>query len=244
MKKILNPINLPWITLAAGGIGLLLRIWLFSSGTDDGGLLSPGHPASLLLWLLTFAVVALLIWGTQRLKAGKKYSFNFPASLQRAIGCLLGALSIGVTSVIELILYPDIMTLVASLLGLICVAALVSMANCRWKGHKPNMLFHAAICLYLMIRLVSQYRHWSADPQLMDYCFQLLATVCLMLSAYHKAAFDSGSGDRRLYALFHLGAVYFCCLSLVGSQHIVFYLGTGIWMFWDLCSLKPMREDV
>ena len=35
---------LPYFTLGAGGIGLILRLWLFSA-TDAKGLLPASHPA-------------------------------------------------------------------------------------------------------------------------------------------------------------------------------------------------------
>ena len=245
MKKLLNPMSLPWVTLAAGAAGLVLRLWLLASRADETGMLAPGvHPAAVLLWLLTAAMVALLWLATDRLLEGAKYRFNFPPSLQSAIGCLLGGASILVTCIIELIVYSDTLNLLTCLLGFLSAAALVYVAYCRWKGLRMNILFHGAVCLYLMLRLVGQYRHWSSDPQLLDYCFQLMATVCIMLSVYHRAAFDADSGNRRLYAVFHLGAVYFCCLSLVGSENIVFYLGIGIWMFFDLCSLRPMPRRI
>ena len=43
---------LPYFTVAAGVLGLILRIWLFSA-TDSKGLLPAGHPADYALYLLT-----------------------------------------------------------------------------------------------------------------------------------------------------------------------------------------------
>lgn len=243
MKKLLNPTNLPCIILAAGGIGLLLRIWLLGTGTDGKGFLVSGHPAEVLIWILTAAVIALLLYCTRRLLEASKYQFNFPQSLIGAIGCMLGAFGIAITSLSELLLNPDTLTLIASILGFLSAAALLFTSHCRWKGLQPNILCHALISLYLMFRLIGQYRHWSSDPQLQDYCFQLLATVCLMLAAYHRATFDANAGKRRPHTFFHLAAVYFCCLSLAGSDNIAFYLGTGAWMMTDLCSLIPLPEQ-
>lgn len=243
MKKLLKPTNLPCIILAAGAIGLLLRIWLLGTGTDERGFLVSGHPAEVLLWVLSAAVIALLLYCTRRLLEAPKYQFNFPQSLAAAIGCMLGALGIAITSLSEMLLHADTLTVIAAILGLLSAGALVFMGHCRYKGLRSNVLCHATVSLYLMIRLISQYRHWSSDPQLQDYCFQLLATVCLMLAAYHRATFDANIGKRRPHAIFHLAAVYFCCLSLAGSDNIAFYLGTGAWMMTDLCSLIPLPEQ-
>lgn len=243
MKKLFNPANLPWFVLAAGGAGLLLRIWLLKTGMDEKGFLMPGHPADILVWVLTAAVIAVLLFCTRRLLQAAKYQFNFPQSVSGALGCVSGALGIAITSFAELVAYSDTLTLLTAAMGLVGAAALGYLGYCRQKGMHPNILCHTLISLYLMLRLISQYRHWSSDPQLQDYCFQLLATVCLMLAAYHRATFDANAGKRRPHAIYHLAAVYFCCLSLAGSESIVFYLGAGVWMLTDLCSLTPLPEQ-
>ena len=96
-----------------------------------------------------------------------------------------------------------------------------------------------------MVRLVSHYRHWSTDPQLQDYCFQLLAIVFLMLATYYRAAFDVDMGRRRPLVICHLAAVYFCCLSLIDGSSLCYYLPLIAWIFTDLCNLAPLapQED-
>lgn len=243
IKKIDHPKYLPWFALGAGVVGLLLRAWLFSTREETTELLAADHPAKVLLWILTAVVVAVVLWGTRNLKEAAKYSFNFPASLQGAIGCVFAALSMGITAVAEWIVYQDRLTVIASVLGVLSAAALLFLAYNRYKGQRQSILYHGIVCLCLMFRLVSQYRHWSADPQLMDYSFQLLATVCLMLSCYQNAAFDADTGNRKLHTIFRLGAVYFCCVSLLGSENVMFYLGCAVWMISNFCSLIPMRKQ-
>jgi hypothetical protein len=51
-----------------------------------------------------------------------------------------------------------------------------------------------------MLRLICQYRIWSSEPQLMLYCYPLLATVCIVMSSYQSAAFDGNLGARRPHA--------------------------------------------
>ena len=241
MKNILKPDKLPWIVLGSGLLGLLLRLHLM--GTEDAkGLLASGHPAELILWILTGCVLALLLYGTRNLLEADKYFFNFPASLPGGIGTLLAAMGIAITSLIELYDGADFMGSITAWLGIIAALALILAASCRWKGYHPSRLCYAAVCLYLMVRLIFLYRHWSADPQLQDYCFQILAAVFLMLAAYHRAAFAADAGKRRPYAFFNLASIYFCCLSLTSPEHIPLYLGAGVWMLMDLCSLIPAEN--
>ena len=81
------------------------------------------------------------------------------------------------------------------------------------------------------LRMVSGYQNWSADPQLQDYCYYLLAYVTLMLTAYHHAAFHVGVGKHRSVWFFSLMAMYFCIVSLLGTTELYLLLGCGIWAF-------------
>lgn len=240
MKHFLKPAILPWLTLIAGGLGLALRIWLFTTGVDASGLLVAGHPAELFIWLLSAGMMVFLWFATRSLVAAPKYEFNYPRSYFGAAGCALAAVAIAVTSVSEIMGTHDTLTRVVAAVGLFASVAMIALALFRFQGRQPNIILHTITCVYFMIRLVSLYRHWSADPQLQDYCFQLLATVFLMLSTYCRAAFDVDMGQRRFLVLTHLAAVFFCYLSLVDRSTAPFYLTVSLWAFTDLCNLSPL----
>ena len=191
--------------------------------------------------MVAIAVPVALFLLTRELTEAKKYAFNFPPSPIAAIGTGLAALSIGIHSILSFPGSLDAIDVISGILGILSAGALGLAGWCRLKGSRPNFLLHYVVAVYLMLRLICQYRHWSADPQVLDYCFSILATVCLMLAAYHRAAFDMGSGDRRNYAFFCLTCGFFCCLSLVGWEDILYYLGIGTWMFTDLCNLTPLK---
>ena len=243
MKNILKPVNLPWLMLATGGLGLLLHLWLLNT-KDSEGFLAVWHISEILMWVLTAGVVVLLLWLTSRLLEASKYQFNFPPSEPFGVGTWLGALGIGGTSLIELLSGADILSGITAVLGLISAVALVIVGLLRIKGLRPSALLHGTVCVYLMIRIICLYRHWSSDPQLMDYCFQILALVSLMIAVYHRATFDADFGKRRPYAFFNLLSVYFCCLALPGWENTAFFLGCGVWMFTDTCNLTPMPATV
>lgn len=242
MKQILNHKNLPWLTLIAGGFGLALRVWQMSTKNAEG-FFARGHISSILLYIFSALVVAGLIVATRPLRQADKYRFNFPASTVGGVGALVAAFAFGLTSAMELIDGGDFLTVLACLFGILSAVALVFIAHCRWKGLHPSTLFHTAICAWLMLRLICMYRHWSSDPQLLDYCFQLLALVCMMLSSYHRATFDANFGRRHSYVLFNQAGVYFCCLALAGPENVLFFLGGAVWMITDLCNLTPLPRE-
>ncbi len=242
MNRYLKPEKLSVLIPAAGCIGLILQLCLMSTA-DEKGFVASGHICEILTEILTVGVVALLIWQTRDLVEAPKFQFNFPASLPGFAGTLVAALGICVDSLIALAINPDLFTVLTALVGLICAVCLVYLGLCRREGLRPSSYFYVLLCFYMALRLVSIYRHWSSDPQVEDYGYSLLATVCLMLAMYYRALFNAGMGKRRMYAIYNLAAVYFCCLSLTAFSQVPFYLGCGAWMLTDLCSLAPLPRD-
>lgn len=239
MKQYLKSENLPWLTLLAGGIGLLLRVWLLST-EDEKGFVTRGHISGILLLVLTAAFAVMLFLLTRVLIQGSKYRFNFPASDTGGIGAAVAAAGIAIASVVELTAAADTLETFCALLGILSAAALLFVGHSRWKGLHPSTLFHIMICAWLVLRLICLYRSWSSEPQLEDYCFQLLAIVCAMLATYQRAAFDANFGKRFPHAFFSLASVYCCILSLAGPDGAVLYLSLGMWLFTDLCNLRAM----
>lgn len=244
MKFSVKPQLLKCITLAAGGVGLALRAILYATGTDEKGLLMAGHWAGISLTVLTLAVVAGLFVLTRPIKGPEEYPDAFPVSIWGGAGALAAGLCTLISAVTGFSAVTDTIGLLVQILGLIAGAGLILTGLCRSLGAKPNFLLHTALCLYFAVRMVSQYRSWSSDPQLMDYCFYLCAFVCLMLTAYQFAAFDAGFGSHRSLWFTGLLGVYFCCLSLSGPQDVIFILACGIWAFTNLTSLsgRPRRK--
>lgn len=237
-----KPAYLPLTVLAAGAVGAGLRLWLLS-GRDSGGLIAAGHPAGILLTILSLGVLALLVLTTAPLVQGTKYRFNFPASRIRFAGTAAGALGILVASIQQLISSGDGLAAAAAVLGIIGSGVLGYIALHHLQGRQPSLFLHGYLCVYLMVHLICQYRIWSSEPQIQTYCYPLLATVCVMLACYHSATFDGDWGTRRAYTVTHLLAAFFCCLSVVGDYMPLFYLGIGAWMFCDQCSLVPISRD-
>lgn len=238
MIKNFNSKQLPLFTLLAGGLGILLRMWLYGTGMDGEGLLSASHPAGYLVLILTFAVIGVLFWLIRGCAGKEKYSLHFPASVMGCAGAMAGAGGLLITAMIDLIRRDTALALITGFVGIAATAALAIVGYCRLKGRRPGLAYHAALCVYFILRLIGRYQLWSSDPQLHDYCFQLLATVCAMLFSYHWAALDMKPTARKRLSLLGLLGVFFCCLSLVRSDNVLFYLGLGSWMITNLGSLE------
>lgn len=239
MKRFFRTPLLPLVSLGGGLITLILRLILLSQA-DSTGLLPVGHFAGILSWVITVAVLVYLLIGTRSLNEAKKYAFNFPADPLAAGGILAAALGILITSISELIGSTDLLCTICSVFGFLCVPALAFLSQCRKSGRRPSVLFHALVCVYLMLHLVSHYRVWSAYPQIQTYGFDLLALVCLMLASYQRCVFDINRGSRRAYVFTSLSGAFFSIAALPGSSNVLFFLGCAIWMLTGLCSLRPL----
>ena len=238
MKLSVNPTQLKYAVPAAGALALLLRAVLYLTGADGKGLLPSGHWAGIALWILSLVVLAGLFVCTRSIHGSRRYQDCFPVSWVSAAGAFLTALGLAVTAVSAAGISTGIAELAVRILGFAAAAALVAVGLCRMTGAKPPFPCHAALCVYFALRMVYQYRRWSSDPQLQDYCFTLFALMALMLSAYQQAAFDAGIGSHRALWFLSLAAVFLCCPAMYGSRDWVFLLTCGVWAFTNLTVLS------
>lgn len=242
MKKIIRPKHLPWITLALSLLGAALRVWLYATGKDDKGFFVNGHPAEILLWILSVLTVAALFWLTRPINGQGAYRLNFPASIPGALGCWALAAGLFVTALGDLMGGSDSIATVTGILGVLCVPALIFAGYSRYCGTRSSFLLYTLVSVFCIARMVCQYRQWSADPQLQDYCFQMFACVGLMLTFFQRATFDVKMGRRGIYAFTNLATFYFCVLSIPYCEQKLFYIVNALWLITNLCSLRPLKK--
>lgn len=243
MKPLLKPEQLKILIPGAGLLGALLRTLLYTTGTDEKGLLITGHWAHIAVWMLTALVAAVLLPACRKIQGPERYGDCYPVSVSGAAGsflCAIGFLSAGLAGWGTAASSLDFAVVILSFLS---AAALVFAGFCRLTRRQPVFLCHAVVCVCFALRMVCQYRQWSSDPQLQDYCFYMAAHVCLMLTAYHMAAFDAGAGHHRTLWCLGLAACYFCLLSIWGSRDPLFMVLCALWALTGLTSLtlQPRR---
>ena len=226
------------LSLAGGGglIAALLRLWMRSMA-DEKGLLPRNTLPSILLVLVSLGVMGVWVYFCLRKRGKKGYRANFPASPSGALGCLCAAVGIA------LILTPGhgALGILALISGILSILALLLLAYHRYQGTQPTVLLHSALCIYFVFRLLNLYRVWCASPQVDNYAFPLLASVCVLLACFGDAAFTINSGRIRSHTFLHLAAVFFCLAALPGSDAAWTYLALGAYMATDLCTPQQRR---
>ena len=223
---------LKYLALVSGILGCLLRSILYSSALDEKGLLIPGCWAETGLWILTALTAGLLFLLCSKSPPQDDHQNSYPPSGVSAAGAILAGVAFAICGLSNPV--GGNLGMAEVVLRFSGAAALACVGFCRFTGHKPFFLFHCIVCVYLALRMICQYRIWSADPQLLNYCFYLGAYVALMLFAYQLAAWDVGLADHRKLWACGLAAVYLCTVSLADSTESFFLLSCGIWALTNL----------
>lgn len=230
--------------LAAAAYGL--RRALYSVAVDEKNLLAAGHPLEIALWAVVLAGALLIAGVVWKLDGSNVYEDNFGASAPAALGHFLLAYVIGMMVLLNDFQGTDQIALLQRILAGVSVPGLIWGGIRRLRGKMPFFGIHVALCLFLLLYLISWYQSWSGNPQLQDYMFDLLAAVALILFSYQCAAFEAGVGRRRMQLAMGLLSVLLCGGALVGSENPGIYAAGLFWAATDLCRLAPppKKEEV
>lgn len=240
MMKYLKNHILPLLAVVGGIAVFFLRLSHLAT-VDNKGLLASGHIAGILAGVLTLLIPAVLAWRSVVLP--RENTCRFPASVIAAVGYGAAALGICYTAVSLLLHQPNNLVMIAGFVGIVASVALILLATVRFQGLRGNVLYHGAVCLFFMLLLICQYQSWSSEPQLQLYGCSLLATVCLMISAYHRGCFEIKLGQLRMFTFFRTASIFFCLAAIPGSDFWLLYLTGAVWSLADLLNLTQKPQE-
>ena len=231
-------------TLSAGLLALILRALLYATGIDHSGLIASNHWATRSILILSGLVLLFLLVITRKPEGPTAYKDCFPASFSQGVTSFFIAVVIALRAISQYAAAGDSLELLAALFGIVTGIAMAVAGICRVIGKRPSFLCHSVLSIFFAITMVGQYRHWSADPQLMDYGFYVAAFVCLMLCAYFLANFHVDTRNHRTLWFTAMAAAYFCAVAIPESGDGFFLLACGIWAFTCPPQLnsKPRRQ--
>lgn len=245
-------------TAAAALAALGLHRYMMENCIDEMGLLIPGNLPLKLLWVLGIGFPGYLLILVSTLGGEGSYADNFPRSyvsggLMIAAGAVL-LLNAGSLSASPAVLPPEqtqaLAGAMATLTDRVMVVlpwlsggAMVVLGVCRTMGRKPLFVFSGTVCLLHMLTLIRSYRLWSADPQLHEYCFPLLAMVLLMLCSFHRTCCDAGVIQRKKLLLTGMGTAVCAAASLSGQLLPGFFLSSTLWALGCVCDPAQLPPD-
>lgn len=249
MKNAINSKTIPVLVVLSSLLGALFRLLTRGNGMDAGGLFEPRPLAWCLLWLLTAATAVMILYAVRKLSNPGTYRENYPKSATAFVCSLPAAVCILVSGVNQfrlglspMLAKPETISVVVGLLGMVAGACLIVSGLNRLLEKKPFFLLNAIVCLYFALRLFNQCRGWSNQPQMGIVIFPFLASLVIMLSAYHRTCFDVEMGKRRVFLFWSLMGVYLSVVAMLSFEEPLLYGSCALWLLTDLCSLRPLRR--
>lgn len=229
----------PLLGLALGLVGAGCRFLLYALGMDEKGLLVPGHPAAVLLWVVTAAAVLAAVLAAMTFREDNKAPDETCRSIPEALGTAVMAM--GVLSTLLLPENNGIATLLRlhRILSVLAFFCLLAAAVFRLMGKPVPFGCYAGAAVFFFVHVVTRYRAWSGNPQMADYLHALGAGLCLSLVSYYETALVVGLGGRRQrFALGILGI--FCCVAAAArGEYPALHLCGAIWILSVLLTVRP-----
>lgn len=232
LKK--RKIVLPTV-LALGLLGFLLRL----IGQKTG--------SAAWLWalaLLSVLVCALAVVTARRLKPRPGYAPNNRPSTAM-LAELLAALLLLAAAVVQLITSHSLFrwpACIAAVGGALCLGGFTLRSLRRTV---PSPYLYMGLTVSLICKLIPEFRAWSIDPHLSDYCFRLFAMIAVMCTSFHLGGFALEKGKRRTTVFFCIAGIFFCAVSLAdgGWAGMLSYLAYLLFLCAVLWSvMAPSRR--
>lgn len=236
MKKNTIPALIAVVCTLSGVVCMLLRLWLLTTGVDPKGLLVRGHVGDITSWCITGAVLI----GLGIFTAVSKPQCQFHTSRFSHIGSILQVIAFGAASTTfeRTSMLSALCCLAALLAGISCVIRLLLRSN-----DKPiSAPLYCAPVIFFLLFILCRYQHWSSEPQLQLFSFQLLALVCLTVSAYHRAAMAVNLGSSSLYFFFSNAALFLCLAAIPGDSMPLFFFFMAVSTLLDGSSFAVPEE--
>lgn len=239
MKRNYAPV-LILLTTVFGAIALTaLRYYQLWHCMDENGLLIRGSRVAwgfVGLIAVVIAALVLLLVGldkTDKSEASFRGSMvwnllSAAAAAALMVGCALRSFATPLNDTAHLMIYTA---------GVAFGALLVISDALRIWGKKSNLFLLLLPCLFLAARLIFDFKDWSHDPIIIDFCFKLLSSITAMLACFNLAGFPIGCGKRRTTILFCMLCFVFSsmtvsdCLLQKGCSigDLIIYVSLGVW---------------
>lgn len=231
MRAKTNRLSILIFTAAGAAVGFALRRWQLASAFDEAGLVLPGSPSVWLLGVFCALMAAGLALVCSGLRPRGDYESSFSSGTPELVVSAAAAAAILLGCAMELMNKPGSVQTIVGFLGIAAALCVAVTAVQRCRGIVPSIALHVTPCIYLVVKLIVDFKRWSVDPAVLDYCYELFAAIAVMCAVYHLGGFCYGKGKRRTSAFWCLAGALFSAVSLAdgGVSHTLLAGGLGIW---------------
>ena len=222
-------ILLPFLIGAVAGA--VVRRWQLSSAFDSDGLVISGSPSTWVLGILCALLAVLALLFSRRLTPRGGYEESFSSETPEMVISLVAAVLLLAGCAADLMTEPIGINVLVQFLGIASALCIAVTARQRYQGVVPKAALHMLPCLYLVVRLIVDFKQWSVDPAVLDYCYTLFASISAMCAVFHLGGFCFSQGRRRTSVFWCFLCVVFSAVSLAdgGLSHSLLTAGIGLW---------------
>lgn len=185
---------------------------------------------SLLAWVSAAAVAAFGLYAW-RLQPGKE-----------ACGKSVPVLLVSLASAVLLLGGALARFLAGNHIAMVALLALTALcwavtAVLRQTGKPVSVWLFIIPTIYFAAELVVKFRVWGSDPQILDYCYELLALIATMCAVYHMGSFSIGKCQRRWTVFYAMSGVFFSGVALADAVSdegfiklaVILWLAAELW---------------
>lgn len=223
------------VTVAGAVVAYLLRCIQLATQIDTVGKFVVGTGKGPLTWIaliliLASAGYAFLLSSRETMPCASK-----PAMLLTMIGAFFTALG----SIAAWRVSP-----IVTLGCLVTAVCWVIISLRRRQGTQPHALLFMLPALFYALELIVEFRDWSRDPLLLDYCFDLFAALFTMFATYHLGGFSLGRAHRRRSVFYCMGGIMFSAVAMAGERLLpaLPLMGAVLWLMANLWLLLSEAE--
>lgn len=238
--------HLHLILLALAAVfGAAVRFWTLSAAIDSQGLPVTEHPAT--ITLIAGSIVFPLVFLVAAIKSPGRSHFHKVLVFSKAQSgvSMAAAWLILLSAIVSIFRSSGIAALVLFLLGTLSAFCLMMTSRLRlWGNQMP--LPELIPVIYLVIKLILNFKDWSTDPIILDYCDMLFALIFTLLAFYGSAGFVFNKGQPRKALFYASVAVFFCAMAAVSDimdgnfPTAIAYAGYLLWFIPVVqCLLTP-----
>lgn len=243
------------VTALLGAIALTgLRYYQLFHCMDENGLLIRGSRVAwgfVGLVVIVVAALVILLVGLKR-TAGTEKAFScgiFPRLCSAAAAGLF-LVACAVCSIRTPL--DDLPHVIIFSVGVLCGALLIISDALRMMGRRSNFLLLLIPSVFFAAKLVIDFKNWSVDPNVIDFCFKLLASITVMLACFNLSGFPLDVGKKRATVFFCLLAFVFCSMTAADwllhkncpTREMLLYISLGLWCLINGLILLFGKDDV
>lgn len=233
MEKKLGRIPVTTLTVAMAVVVYILRHVQLQTQLDEAGKIVAGAGKGPLTWICLICAVLAAVYSFLLKKKDTPVGKSPVSTVLTLAAAFLMAMGGAST------LQQNMILGMGSLVSAVCW---VIIALQRQQDTEPSAVLFMVPALFYAVELIVRFRDWSRDPLILDYCFELFASLSVMCATYHLGGFSLGVGKRRLTVFYCLCGVIFSATAMAGVG-VVSHLATGGAALWLLSNLWLLLSE-